>query len=380
MKLLIFSPYYPPHTGGLESHSEEFNIALASKGVSLTVFTPLLPIAGSFDESPRPGIRVIRYPAFEIVSNFPAPKIWQPVFWKQLETLSQEDFDFVVSRTRFFLSSLLALAFAKYRRIPLIHIEHGSDFVQLSSRFKTIAAKMYDLTFGRLVLHSSKINISISKAVQRFVARFDNRPSPVIYRGVDFTAIDSVSAEEMLRQQHSGKIILSTVARLYHWKGIAVSIEAIRKLPEDIRSKVVFLIVGDGEDFSRLQALSAGLPIVMLGRRKNEEAIGILKSTDIYLHSSFPGGGLSTSLLEALACGAAVIATRNEGAEEVVDHDRNGMLVEAPDSALFRTAIEALANDPARRSRYGQLARQSVRERFDWQKTAEQYLEILKGL
>ncbi len=380
MNLLVFSPYYPPHTGGLESHSEEFARALATQGVTLTIFAPLLPEGSPLDESSQPGIRVIRYPAFEIISNFPAPKFWQPVFWRQLSSLSAENFDFVISRTRFFLSSLLAFAFAKYRKLPLVHIEHGSDFVQLSSWLKTFIAKIYDLIIGKLIFRSSTITISISEAVKRFVARFDNRPSPVIYRGINFSALDATPANEAIRQEYAGKIILSTVARLYHWKGIAVSIKAIQQLPDDLRSKIIFLIVGDGEDFDRLQTLSAGLPIVMLGRRKNEEAIGILKSTDIYLHSSFPGGGLSTSLLEALACGAAVIATRNEGAEEAIKHDRNGMLVEAPDPTLFRTAIETLASDPTRRTRYGQSAKQSVRERFDWEKTAEQYLKILKGL
>ena len=52
----------------------------------------------------------------------------------------------------------------------------------------------------------------------------------------------------------------------------------------------------------------------MLGGIKWEEAIGILKISDIYIHSSFPGGGLSTSLLEAMNCKCAVIATKNEGA------------------------------------------------------------------
>lgn len=380
MNILVFSPYYPPHTGGLESHSEEFARALATQGVSLTIFAPLLPEGSPHDESPQPGVRIIRYPAFEIISNFPAPKFWQPVFWRQLSSLSAENFNFVISRTRFFLSSLLALAFARYRKLPLVHIEHGSDFVQLSSELKTFVAKIYDLIIGKLIFRSSTITISISEAVKRFVARFDDRPSPVIYRGINFAALDAVPSDEALRQEYAGKIILSTVARLYHWKGIAVSVEAIRQLPDDLRSKIIFLIVGDGEDFDRLQTLGAGLPIVMLGRRKNVDVIGILKSTDIYLHSSFPGGGLSTSLLEALACGTAVIATRNEGAEEVVEHDRNGILVEAPDSALFRTAIETLANDPTRRNRYGQSTKQSVRERFDWGKTAEQYLKILKDL
>lgn len=380
MKLLVFSPYYPPHIGGLETHSDEFNQHLSRHGIDVVVFTPHLPISDSLEGELSPSVRVIRYPAFEIISNFPVPKFWQPIFWRQLSVISREDFDFVISRTRFFLSSLLALAFAKCRKLPLIHIEHGSDFVRLSSSFKTFVAKMYDLTAGRLIFRFSNINISISEAVQRFVARFDSRPSPIIYRGIDFTTIDSTPANGTLREKYAGKIILTTVARLYHWKGIEVSIEAIRQLPDVIQSRIIFLIIGDGEDFKRLQSLNDGLPIAMLGRRKNEEVIGILKITDIYLHSSLPGGGLSTSLLEALACGAAVIATRNEGAEEVIEHNRNGTLIETPDPALFRTAIEGLISEPARRDRYGQSAKLSVRERFNWERTAKQYLEILKSL
>ena len=111
MNLLIFSPYYPPHTGGLESHSEEFNRSLAKSGVLITVFTPNLPVSTITGEETIPGIHVIRYPAFEIVSNFPAPKVWLPLFWKQFLLLKKTDFNFVISRTRFFLTSFLAVSY-----------------------------------------------------------------------------------------------------------------------------------------------------------------------------------------------------------------------------------------------------------------------------
>ena len=43
LHLLVFAGYYPPHIGGLESHSDEFNKYLSQKGVDITVFTPRLP-------------------------------------------------------------------------------------------------------------------------------------------------------------------------------------------------------------------------------------------------------------------------------------------------------------------------------------------------
>ena len=79
MNVLIFSPYYPPHIGGLESHSEEFNQQLAQRGIDVLVFTPRLPKDAPERETRR-GVRIIRFPAFEIIPNFPLPQFF-PFFW-----------------------------------------------------------------------------------------------------------------------------------------------------------------------------------------------------------------------------------------------------------------------------------------------------------
>ncbi len=379
MKILVFSPYYPPHIGGLETHSEEFNTHLAKNGVDVVLFTPRLPTNAPETEE-KNGVKILRFPAFEIISNYPVPKFWSLRFWKIYGGLFKKNPDIVVSRTRFFLTSLLALIYAKMRRIPLIHIEHGSDFVEISSKAKTFLAKIYDLVFGRFVFRHSSINISISEAVQKFVRKFDDRESPVIYRGLDFNAIDAIPENKALREKYAEKIILATAARLYKWKGIKNTIEAIRTLPDDLKSKIVFLIIGDGEEFGRLKKQSTGLPIEMLGRLPRERAIGILKASDIYIHSSLPGGGLSTSLLEAMYCGCAVIATPNEGAAEIIQNKENGILIENSSPDRIKKAIINLLNKNDSGISLKRQAKQTVSEKFSWDRSISAYIDIFKML
>lgn len=378
MEILVFCPYYPPHIGGLETHSDEFNKHLAQNGADVVVFTPNIPYSTNTEETKYDRVRIVRYPAFEIISNYPVPKFWSPQFWKSFTALFHTDFDITISRTRFFLSSLLALVYAKLTGTYWIHIEHGSDFVKLSSQFKSVIAKAYDYTFGRLIFHCSDTNISISHAVQSFVAQFDKRTSPIIYRGIDFSSIDTIDPDGTRKQKYPGKIIITTAARLYKWKGIEFTVEAIRNLPKEIQSKIMFLIIGDGEEFSHLKKLSENLPIEMTGSIPREQVIALLKSSDIYIHSSLPGGGLSTSLLEAMYCGCAVIATPNEGADEIINN-KNGILIEKSSATLIQQNIVTLVEDNTKRSFYSENAKKDVAKGFIWGKSIQLYEDIFNA-
>jgi len=375
MKLLVFCPYYPPHTGGLESHADEFNKYLSQKGMDIVVFTPRFPKNVPEREIKYGKVKIIRFPAFEIITNYPLPKFWSLKFWKLWRMIWKDDFGIVISRTRFFNTSLLAFIYVKIKRVRWIHIEHGSDFVQLSSSFKTWVAKFYDNTCGLIIFKFSDLNISISKAVQKFVYKFDKRESPVIYRGLSIEEIDRIQPDLETKEKFKDKTIISFVGRLYKWKGVENSIMAIKSLPEEVREKIVFLIVGDGEDFNHLKEISRDeKAIVMLGNLPREKAISILKISDIYLHSAHPGGGLSTSLLEAMYCGCAVIATPNEGANEVIKSGTNGILIEKPDVQLIVERIRDIVINKENFKQYGNSAKDYVINNFSWEKAIEQYL------
>jgi len=116
----------------------------------------------------------------------------------------------------------------------------------------------------------------------------------------------------------------------------------------------------------------------MLGNLPREKAIGILKISDIYLHSSMPGGGLSTSLLEAMICNCAVIATPNEGADEVIKNNENGILIKRTDTNLAMEQIVHLIKNKQEIKRYSEKSKIDIHNNFNWKKSINLYAEIFK--
>ena len=380
MNLLIFTPYYPPHIGGLESHAEEFNKHLANKDFIITVFSPRLPKDAPEKQIDNEYLTIIRYPAWEIIPNYPLPKFWSLKFWRLFCGLYKQSFDITISRTRFFFTSFIALIFAKTKRTKFIHIEHGSDFVQLSSKFKSFIAKLYDYTFGWLVFKCSDLNISISKAVQGFVYKFDKRSSPVIHRGINISEIDAIKKNNLWKEKHPNKIIIGFVGRLIDGKGLLDLIESLHRISNQ---PFICLIIGDGSQKNILQKnidkYNLQHKVFLLGQRTRPEAIALMKSFDIFVNPSYTEG-LPTSVLESSICQNAIIATDVGGTAEIIKHHQNGYLIEPRDKQSLQKYLLVLINNPARIRKLGKTARRSTKQNFSWQKSIKKYENAFKKI
>jgi glycosyltransferase involved in cell wall biosynthesis len=371
MKILVFAPYYPPHIGGVEFYAEEMHTYLAQNH-KLTVFTPQLPIDSPAQEISN-NIQILRFPAIEIIPNYSFPKIWSLKFWKLFFSLFQQKFNIILSHTRFFNTSLLALIYAKIKRTKWLHIEHGSDFVKSGGKITLFLAKLYDYTIGKLILTCSNENIAISENVATFIKKFNKRHSSIIRRGIDEKKINNIPKNKNLALKYADTTTIGFVGRLVEGKGIRDLITALTNLKSQ---NFVCLIIGSGPQNVELQKLvvkhNLQEKIFFLGEKTREETIAIIKSFDIFVNPSYTEG-LPTTVLEAAACGKAIIATDVGGTNEIIKHNETGYLFMPKDISALQQYLIDLIENPDKMKEFGKKTYIHVLEEFSWKKSIKKY-------
>lgn len=389
-KLIIFPGYYVPHIGGLETHVDEFVKYLSNdENYDIHIFAPNIPKYKEF-EIKYNNVKIYRYPAFEIISNYPVPNIFNIKFWKMFFNLYKLNFDIIMTRTRFFSNTFLGFFFAKFRlnrKNKLIHVEHGSAFIKVENEFTNKLSYIYDKIIGKIIFKKSDCVIAISKAVKDFIAmnfiKDKDKYIPIIYRGLEIEYIENIGENNDIKEKFKNKLKLCFVGRLYKWKGVENIIKAYKMLPKDIKEKTVLIIVGYGEDLERLKKLSEDYlnnGIYFTGKKDFKDAIGIVKACDIYIHSSYRGGGLSSSLLQAMCCGKAVVASPYEGGDEVIFNGNTGILLNNNSPENIKNGIIELVNNNDSIEIYGKNAKKFIKDNFNWQISVEKYKKIFNKL
>lgn len=379
----MFSPFFPPHVGGLEGYARDLDDELIRLGLvdSITVFTPRIPREGLAVEELAPGHRVVRHPAFELIPNYPCASLWRPAFWSAARVaLRPRQYDVVVCHTRFFLSSVAALLYSRVVGIPLIHIEHGSDYVQLSSSLHSRAARAYDMTLGRLVLRHAQAVVAVSQAAADFVRALAGREAQVIYRGVDHDRYDRVEPSARLSGIAAGRPIVTFVGRLIDGKGVADLIEAFARLTG---VEALLCIVGDGPRRGELEALARERGLVdrcvFLGFQEEADALAMIRASEVVVNPSYTEG-LPTSVLEAALLGRAILASDVGGTPEVVSDRESALLVAPRDIDALSGALDTLLKDPSLRARLGTRAHIDAVRRFDRSASARGFTELARQL
>lgn len=377
MRLLIFCPFYPPHIGGLETHALEFNRHLSPSVEQITVFVPRLPDTAPVSET-NGNITILRFPAFELIHNYPVPKFWQPDFWRLWNEALDSQPTHILSRTRFFFTSLMAWRVARVYRLPWIHIEHGSDFVHFHSPLKSFAGKCYDWTLGRFVLRHADRIVANSQASTAFVAKLSGRTDcQTIYRGVEIDEILNAPGRDEIRNRFPGRIIVGYLGRLIDGKGVIHILEALNVLRD---KRLACAIIGSGPEKAKLETYvkehALEESVFLLGHRPLPEALGLMKSIDIFVNPSY-SEGIPTSVIEAALLKKAIVATAVGGTPEIISGNGDGFLVSAGDVDALREKLRLLATDEQLRQSFGERAQSAVQDKFSWAHAVREYLEIL---
>jgi len=175
-------------------------------------------------------------------------------------------------------------------------------------------------------------------------------------------------------------ILIGSVGTLYWIKDPETLLEAAAGVCER-HPRAVFLWVGDGRLRDSLQAraerMGLGRRMRYLGRR--DDVADILAGLDIFVLPSIIEG-LSYSILEAMATGLPVVATRVGGNPELIRDGREGLLVAPRRPSRLAAALSTLIDDGGLRRRLGAGGRVRVEERFSLRTMVERYQQMYRSV
>lgn len=189
-----------------------------------------------------------------------------------------------------------------------------------------------------------------------------------IYCGIDLGAWAGWD-QRGLRERlgiHPEHIVLTQVGSLIRRKGHDILLRALADLRR-VRPNVRLLIVGDGPDRARLEALTRELGlhdiVHFLGFVESPAGVVFRDATDIAVSPSrVEGFGLTVA--EAGAAGRPVIATATTGMTEIMTNEQSGLVIPIENQGKLYDALLRLVDDPALRQRLGTALREVVNEKF----------------
>lgn len=372
-RILIFTGYFYPHSGGVESIIYELSRRLHSRGHEVHIVTSNTEGVATTEE--RDGLHIYRLPAWDALGGtYPVPKpsiAGLKVIWKLLRLRV----DLVNTQTRFFTTSLIGLIVAELKRRPLVHTEHGTEHSITTNRYVRAIAKMYDHVIGFLIVRRAKRNIGVSEAACDFVRHLGGKNTVVIPNGVDTSLFRRVQTGLRERLGVGDSMVVAYVGRLIYAKGVQ---DLLSVFPEVERKfdNVVLLIAGEGSYRQELETMAAkvgGSRVVFLGEKNRDEIIEILSIADVFVNPSY-SEGLPTSVLEAAAVGLPIVATDVGGTREIITDGKDGFLVAPHDTRALGQRICELVEDDQRRENFARDIHDLVKTTFGWDEIIEKWI------
>jgi glycosyltransferase involved in cell wall biosynthesis len=274
-----------------------------------------------------------------------------------------------------FGSSVRAGLLSRVTGVPAIGTLHGQSDLAPGERFLGLKRAILRRGLSRVVFVSEPLRQSFLERV-----KFPADRVVVIPNGIDparFTAPRDPAFRASLGIAPD-EFVVGAVGNMNAAKGFDVLLRAAAILKQTSPG-IRFVVVGDdnGRRSAELKALRTELglehDVVFTGFRGDIPAA--LASFDLYTLTS-RSEGFSISIIEAMATGLPVVATRCGGPEQILENERTGLLVENASHEAVAAGIARLRSDRARANEFGEAARIEVKERFTASAQARAYERV----
>jgi glycosyltransferase involved in cell wall biosynthesis len=218
---------------------------------------------------------------------------------------------------------------------------------------------------GRLLNRVTTCSVTNCRAAAEALLAAEGPPPEsvvVLENGVDLDRFERI--EQLDMPPPGEQVRIGAVANLRPVKGLDVLIDAAALLKTE-HPQAIFEVAGEGDQREALekQITDNGLTGCFLLPGGSDDVPGFLSGLHIAALCSH-AEGMSNALLEYMAAGRAVVATRVGAAPDLITHERHGLLVPPGDAAALASAIHRLLKEPALAMRLGKDARARVRQRY----------------
>lgn len=380
MKILITTGIYPPDIGGPARMIEQLAADLSKQGVEIAV------LSFGKDVGQRTPFRVEK-------------ALSKLDFVFRLKRLAQNA-DLIYAfdlYTAGFLSWLIGKKILKKKLIVRFAgdsawesaINSGKttdDIVTFQKRYYGFKIALLKMARRWIMTEADKI-VAVSNFMKELAIKIGVSQNKIktIYNSVDFIDFNFQNTETINLKKSLGlnesKIIV-TAGRLVPWKGIDGLIGAFFQLTKELPATRL-LVVGEGADRDRLKKIvqekNIEDKVIFVGRVSLDKIFTYYNLADVFvLNSQYEG--LSHVLLEVLRLGKPIVASNCGGNPEVIENEKNGLLVEYNNTEQLQVAIKRILTEGKwHTGEYQNTCRESLKK-FNWHNVIEQTIKVFKDV
>jgi len=276
------------------------------------------------------------------------------------------------------------LRYAKKKNLPLVVTYHGDWEESYGNIFRRLGVTFHNKFLVDKILSYAKVIISPSGAyvgASRFLRKYKDK-IVVIPNGINLEEFNIPYPKEECRRKLGlpiNKNILLFFGYLSPYKSPDILLKILPKILKEIPNTLL-VFAGSGVMKEELERLSAKLNV-----DENAKFVGFVgkkwralyyKAADIFcLPSTMSTECYPLAILEAMACGVSIVASKIGGIPDVINDRENGLLVSPRDSEKLADAIIYLLENKDARERMEKKGREKVEE-YSWERIAEETKKV----
>ncbi len=372
LNVLMVSDFYLPKPGGIAEHVHHLTLELRRRGHNVHIATGNAPRNMAHHDPPfvhRMG-RTVPIPINKSMGQITL----SPLLMRRLKRLmTRIPFDVVHCHPPLALSlPLAALTLSESVNIGTFHAAHESQ-------------RLYELFRGVLQRYAERLHgrIAVSTVARDSVARYFPGQYRIIPNGIDVHRFrPDLPPIPWMRDRRFFTLLF--VGRFEPRKGLRFLLQAVALLRHRI-PELRLVVVGDGplkQYYRQFIHPEVRDRILFVGQLPRELLPRYYVSADVYVSPATGAESFGIVLLEAMASGTPVVASRIPGYAQVLEEGRQGLFAEPESPRSIARAVETLYRHPELRRRMAAEGRRTVLEKYSWEQVAQQvetfYREVLR--